>query len=293
MKNKYSTQKIVSIFCALILLVSCFGVLSACQPKHTCQNVCQDCGKCLNANCVEKACAIKCAGHHTCQNVCAKCGKCKNSECQESVCQDKCPRGHHECRSMCDTCSKCIDYFCPQPECVTKCDCPHTCESVCPTCNKCTDIYCKNPTCQQKCDEAPMIGAGKEYTGKITATESDTIVTTFTKGKPLYRYFWVYGVTGGLASSHHDYSQEFYDEYGVVYTFDLIVVEHINLGNADTAQIRIERHPCNIPDMAWTNVIYVYLQDSLAMEMYYCSPYAIDIVQFQGLIEVLYTKVYY
>ena len=136
MKNKYSMQKMFSIFCALILLVSCFSVFSACQPKHTCQSVCQDCGKCTNANCVEKACAIKCAGHHICESLCPSCNKCTDTDCVEKVCVDKCA-GHHSCTSQCEKCGKCQNLACTERVCAYKCVGHHVCEDPCPICGKC------------------------------------------------------------------------------------------------------------------------------------------------------------
>ena len=274
-------KRFVSIICALIVLIGCCSVLLACQPKHTCQNVCQDCGKCLNADCAEEACVDKCLGHHVCDSVCAKCGKCTDKACTEAICADKCPRDHHECRTVCDTCNKCMDYFCHEQECVVKCDCPHPCQSVCSTCNKCTDIYCKHPNCRQKCDQAPVIGSHIEYTGEITASESDEIVCEFSKGKEVdYYVFWVYEMDL-IGFSTQDYSPQDYIENRVAYTFDMASIQHLTLRDVDKSKLHIERHPCSIPNMFWTNVVYVYYDGQLALEFYYNSPLEVSISCFQ------------
>ena len=275
MKNNHSAQKIISILCALILLVSCSGILSACQPKHTCQSVCESCGKCLNANCTESVCTSKCPGHHTCTSQCEKCGKCLNRNCQESACQQKCPRDHHECRTTCDNCGKCMDYFCPQPECATKCACPHTCESVCPTCNKCTDIYCKNPICQQKCDQAPMIGHNVSYTGTITAIESDVVITEFTQRPVDTRWVGLISETGGASCCIGDPDKGAYETYSLNYDYDFCFSVCTDVLTTD--ELTLVRHPCNIPNMSWTNVIFIYKGEDVISELYYNSPLPLDV----------------
>ena len=287
-------KRFVSIICALIILIGCCSVLLACQPKHTCQNVCQDCGKCLNADCAEEACFDKCQGHHVCESACSKCGKCTDKACTEAICADKCPRDHHECRTVCDTCNKCMDYFCSQPECVVKCDCPHPCQSVCSTCNRCTDIYCKHPNCRQKCDQAPIIGANITYTGDMKVSESDALVTTYNDGIDVqHGVLWIYAMDL-IGFSTQDYSPEIYEENFVVYTFDCDTVFHTRLYNPNESDIHMVRHACNIPNMPWTNVVYVYYNQELAMEFYYNSPYPISITCIQwhlrGYMYLVYTK---
>ena len=63
------------------------------QNPHECESVCEECGKCTDAECTEDVCADKCAGHHKCESVCEVCGKCTDAECTEDVCADKCA-GH-------------------------------------------------------------------------------------------------------------------------------------------------------------------------------------------------------
>ena len=93
------------------------------EAPHFCESKCEKCGKCLDAECAEEACAEKCEGHaHECENVCATCGKCQNAECKEEVCAEKC-----ECK----------------PE--------HTCEHVCAICGKCQNAECKEEACTEKC----------------------------------------------------------------------------------------------------------------------------------------------
>ena len=65
-------------------------------PDHICKSVCAECGKCLDAECTEDACADKCRGHippHACEHVCAECGKCLDANCSETSCASKC-EGH-------------------------------------------------------------------------------------------------------------------------------------------------------------------------------------------------------
>ncbi len=58
---------------------------------HACESVCDQCGKCLDADCTEAACAEKCEGHdHSCSNKCDVCGKCLNADCTEEICLAKC-----------------------------------------------------------------------------------------------------------------------------------------------------------------------------------------------------------
>ena len=52
---------------------------------------------------------------HTCESVCEDCGKCTNEECTDDVCAEKCEceavesEPEHECESVCPTCNKCLD----------------------------------------------------------------------------------------------------------------------------------------------------------------------------------------
>ena len=68
------------------------------EIPHACESICEECGKCTDAECEEAVCADKCQGHtviHACESVCDICGKCKDAECTEDVCADKC-EGHFE-----------------------------------------------------------------------------------------------------------------------------------------------------------------------------------------------------
>ena len=99
--------KFLSVILAFSMLL---GLFSACNPEnsssesstpaHTCESVCEECGKCLDADCTEEACEDKCAGHtvepaptHTCESKCPTCNKCTDTTCTEEVCADKCA-GH-------------------------------------------------------------------------------------------------------------------------------------------------------------------------------------------------------
>ena len=52
---------------------------------------------------------------HTCESICQECGKCTNEECTDDVCAEKCEceavesEPEHECESVCPTCNKCLD----------------------------------------------------------------------------------------------------------------------------------------------------------------------------------------
>ncbi len=69
-------------------------------PAHSCESVCEICGKCQDLDCTEPACSDKCGGHgtdtppsHSCESVCEICGKCQDPDCTEPACSDKC-EGH-------------------------------------------------------------------------------------------------------------------------------------------------------------------------------------------------------
>ena len=123
---------IVSFMIFLSLFTGCNPNTSSQEPAptHTCESVCETCGKCTDTACTEAVCADKCQGHeivpeHTCESVCETCGKCTDTACTEAVCADKC-QGHEIVPA-------------------------HTCESKCPTCNKCTDTACTEEVCEDKC----------------------------------------------------------------------------------------------------------------------------------------------
>ena len=163
-------------FLTVILTFMVFlGAFAACNPvnsssesstpTHTCESVCEECGKCTDEACTDEACADKCQGHtvvpeHTCESKCPTCNKCTDADCTEEACEDKC-QGHtvepeHTCESVCPTCGKCTDADCTEEACADKCQGhtvvpEHTCESVCPTCNKCLDADCTEEACVEKC----------------------------------------------------------------------------------------------------------------------------------------------
>ena len=90
-------------------------------PKHECEHACEECGKCLDAECNEDACADKCEGHHVCEHACEICGKCLDAECNEDVCADKCEGHHDACESVCAECGKCLNAECAAEVCAAKC----------------------------------------------------------------------------------------------------------------------------------------------------------------------------
>lgn len=63
-------------------------------PAHTCESICDICGKCEDAECTDEACSEKCNGHtivvHRCTSVCDTCGLCTDHECTDEACSKKC-----------------------------------------------------------------------------------------------------------------------------------------------------------------------------------------------------------
>lgn len=150
MKN---IKKLLVLAVVLVLVLTSVLALAACEETHKCKHVCpvEGCGKCLDKDCKDPACADKCPGHdtpapHVCKHVCPVdgCGKCLDKDCKDPVCAEKCP-GH-------DT------------------PAPHVCKHVCPVegCGKCLDKDCKDPVCAEKC-----LGheSGTEFTVTLNAGE--------------------------------------------------------------------------------------------------------------------------
>ena len=143
---------------AILSFMVFIGAFAACNPNtssqnpapgHTCESVCETCGKCTDSDCTETACADKCQGHHTCESVCETCGKCTDAECTEAACADKC-QGHHTCQNACAICNKCTNVECTETVCADKCQGHHE-QKACATCNKCTDLDCTEEGCEEKC----------------------------------------------------------------------------------------------------------------------------------------------
>lgn len=131
------------------------------DAPHSCESVCETCGKCTDQTCTDSACAEKCEGHqpvHTCESKCDICGKCKDTSCTDSACAEKCS-GHqgttHSCENVCPICGKCLDSDCTETACAQKCtghqSDTHTCESKCSVCGKCLDTSCTDSACAEKC----------------------------------------------------------------------------------------------------------------------------------------------
>ena len=125
--KKFLSLLIVALM-LVVTLASCNLLLPPqnTTPAHECESVCEECGKCLDSECAEAACADKCEGHvppHVCEHVCEECGKCTDSECTEDACEDKCQGNHvppHECEDACATCGKCTS-DCTEAACADKC----------------------------------------------------------------------------------------------------------------------------------------------------------------------------
>ncbi len=174
------TRRILTILAAVLMLclafTSCDLIPGGKKPtEHVCESVCTEegCGKCLDAECTEDACAEKCEGHevvdptpdpepnpdpdpeptHTCEHACETCCKCTDAECNDTVCAEKCPT-HHTCEHACEICGKCTDAECNDTVCAEKCPTHHTCEHVCTFegCGKCLDAECDEDVCSEKCD---------------------------------------------------------------------------------------------------------------------------------------------
>ena len=123
--------KLLTVMLSLMVF---FGLFAACSPssgsKHTCESVCETCGKCTDAECTEEACAEKCEceseipTEHTCESVCPECGGCTDEACTETACQNKCSceeDSEHICESECDECGKCQNEDCLKDACEEKC----------------------------------------------------------------------------------------------------------------------------------------------------------------------------
>ena len=123
--------KLLTVMLSLMVF---FGLFAACSPssgsKHTCESVCETCGKCKDAECTEEACAEKCSceseipPEHTCESACPECGGCTDEACTETACQNKCSceeDSEHICESECDECGKCKDADCTKDACEEKC----------------------------------------------------------------------------------------------------------------------------------------------------------------------------
>ncbi len=172
-------------------------------PPHTCQSICETCGKCTDTTCAETVCADKCQGHepapvHTCESLCPTCGLCLDNTCAETVCADKC-QGHepapvHTCESICPTCGLCLDNTCAETVCADKCQGhqpPHTCESFCETCGKCADTTCAETVCADKCQGHSA--KGEQLTANFTDANQTQLYTdnsklTFTSNISAYGY---------------------------------------------------------------------------------------------------------
>ena len=139
-----------------------------------------------------------------------------------------------------------------------------------------------------------MIGHNFTYTGPITASESTVVVTTFTTSTKMTYLYQLVDESSMRASSVSDYSIEDYVANGisVKYIFDMVVVQYKDLDGQEESDIHLERHPCNIANLPWTNVVYVYLKGELVMEIYYCSPYELSITCFLQLIPRYLQKFY-
>ena len=90
------------------------------------------------------------ADTHTCEHVCEVCGKCYDYTCFNANCLDMCVC-EHICEHACEECGKCYDTTCVYKACVTN-RCTHVCESVCPTCGKCQNSGCGHHACLEKCE---------------------------------------------------------------------------------------------------------------------------------------------
>ena len=86
--KKFLALLIVTLM-LVVTLASCdFFPPQNTTPAHECEHACEECGKCLDAECAE--CTEKCEGHHECEHECETCGKCTD-DCAEPECAAKCP----------------------------------------------------------------------------------------------------------------------------------------------------------------------------------------------------------
>ncbi|MCH5157422.1 MAG: CotH kinase family protein [Clostridiales bacterium] len=108
-------QRIRKLLCLIMCCIMAFTMLVACNPqvppnnpdtpppsgeKHTCSHPCPDCGGCLDDNCNDASCQIKCDcedpgfDEHVCSKTCPKCGRCLDDGCDNYACQPKCSKDH-------------------------------------------------------------------------------------------------------------------------------------------------------------------------------------------------------
>ena len=201
-------NRLAKVIVTTIVLLLILSTIIACQPKHECQSVCQDCGLCTNQACQEDVCVDKCQGHvppHSCQSVCSHCGKCRNTDCLEEICADKC--SCHYCENVCDLCGKCTNQQCAELACEYKCSCEicvkcgkcysvwdkeictnrctcvqgvsHLCESICDVCGLCLSD-CIDSHCFPKCDGNHPSNEWETYVDKLIGVSYTYTVPTLT-----------------------------------------------------------------------------------------------------------------
>ena len=133
---KYS-KRIISLILAMILML----LLTSCQWFNT-------------------------EEPHECESACSECGKCLDIECQEEACADKCP-GHHKCERVCESCEGCLDAECGEEACLDKCSC-HIKETLCPECGGCVYTGCKETICMQKCSCSKCVNVDEEIVAALS-----------------------------------------------------------------------------------------------------------------------------
>ena len=180
-------KKVISL--VLVILMIGISALTSCDflnfpSEHECESICPECGKCIDMDCTEDACADKCTEHgmiippHGCISICPECGKCTNSSCKKDACSDKC-QGHtpaHECESICDECGKCIDADCTEDACADKCQGHKPDNSATPT------IYLAGDSTVKTYEEGQYIAGWGQYLD-LFLDESITVVNAAHGGR--------------------------------------------------------------------------------------------------------------
>ena len=220
------------------------GVTFEALPEHTCESVCADCGKCMDATCIMPACLAQCSCHR-CESVCAKCNGCLDPACTEKACETKC--SCHDCESLCAICGGCKDMECTNEVCAKKCVCSDTSANKYFAINGTSFMAAEgkwmyntqvNNTTDPKAQNYKMIIFDKFYTGTFTTNSYGVAVVVDAEGKLVKGYAWDgYYTAEGKVAIHYavgDYATTAFAELKAGET--LIIFPNDGANAADSAR---------------------------------------------------------